>query len=101
MTSSERVQLEKDILYEHRKAQQDFHAELLRLRRWKEQLTQAANKLEIFAHYVESAPLCKDGAPSGEIPALDTEEINRACREVHTLREKLDQLSADKKSLGL
>jgi len=101
MTSAERVQLEKDILYEHHKAEQDFRAELLKLRRWQERLQNASEKLKSFAQYVEAGPLRKDGAPSGEVSDLDLEEINRTHQQVLMLREKLDQLSADKKSLGL
>ncbi len=101
MTSSERVQLEKDILYEHHKAEQDFQAELLNLRRWQERLQIAADKLKIFTQYIESAPLHKDGAPTGEASGIDSEEISRTCHESLRLREKLEQLSADKKSLGL
>ena len=101
MTSADRIQLEKDILYEHRKAEQDFQAQLIVLRRWQQRVQNAADKLSAFAHYVESAPLRKDGAPSGEMSGIDCEEINQLCREALALRERLDQLTKDKKGLGL
>jgi hypothetical protein len=101
MTAADRVQLEKDILYEHRKAEQDFQAQMIVLRRWQERVQSTADKLRVFALYVETGTLRKDGAPSGEVSEIGCEEINQACREALALRERLDQLARDKKALGL
>jgi len=101
MTAADRVQLEKDILYEHRKAEQDFQAQMIILRRWQERVQNAADKLKAFSFYVETATLRKDGAPSGEVSGIDCEEINQVCREALALRERLGQLTKDKNALGL
>jgi hypothetical protein len=101
MTTADRIQLEKDILYEHRKAEQDFQAQMIVLRRWQERVQIAADKLKAFAQYVETGTLRKEGAPSGEVSGIDCEEINQACHEALALRERLDQLTKDKKALGL
>jgi len=101
MTVDERTQLEKDILYEHHKADAALQAELVRLRRSASRLKVCAEKLELFISCIECSPLRAEGAPSGTVTDLDIEDINRSVQEAVRLREKLDQLAKDKKSLGL
>jgi hypothetical protein len=102
MTETERIRLEKDILYEHHKAEQDFSAQVVKLKRAQGQLQHAAEKLKTFVTYVETAPtLRREGGPSATMPELDIKQIESECDELAALREKVDQLSADKKGLGL
>jgi hypothetical protein len=102
MTVDERTQLEKDILYEHHKADTALQAELVRLRRDASRLTNCAEKVNRFISYIENVfPLRAEGAPSGLVTHVDVEEINRSVQETLRLREKVDQLAKDKKSLGL
>jgi hypothetical protein len=102
MTTTERVQLEKDILYEHHKADGEFSAQLVKLRQSQRELQHAADKLKIFLDYAESGqPLRRDGAPIASLPDIDLKQIEVASRELVALREKVDQLQADKKGLGL
>jgi hypothetical protein len=102
MTSTERVQLEKDILYEHHKASGDVSAQIVKLRRMQTQVQLAADKLTIFLDYAESSePIRRDGAPRAALPDVDMKQIESECNDLVTLREKLDQLQKDKKGLGL
>lgn len=102
MTSADRVQLEKDILYEHHKASGDVSAQIVKLRRMQIQVQLTADKLRNFLDYAEGdEPIRRDGAPSATLPSIDTAELESECRELVKLREKLDQLEKDKKGLGL
>jgi len=58
------------------------------LKRWQERLQAASEKLKFFIAYVEGSPFRKNGAPSGEIAALDVDAINKACQEAIALRER-------------
>ena len=102
MMSADRVQLEKDILYEHHKASGELSAQIVKLRRTQAQMQLAADKLKNFLDYAESGqPIRRDGAPTASLPDVDVRQIESECRELVTLREKIDQLQADKKGLGL
>jgi hypothetical protein len=102
MTSADRVQLEKDILYEHHKASGELSAQIVKLRRALAQVQLAADKLKIFLDYAESGqPIRREGAPSASLSDVDFGKIESECRELVTLREKIDRLQADKKGLGL
>ncbi len=102
MTSTERVQLEKDILYEHHKAGGELSAQLVKVKRSQTQLQHAADKLQIFLEYVEGGqPLRREGAPSASLPDVDVKRVELECAELLALREKVDQLQADRKGLGL
>lgn len=102
MTSTERVQLEKDILYEHHKVSGELSAQLVKVKRSQTQLQHAADKLKIFLDYVEGGqPLRREGAPSASLPDVDMKQIESECAELLALREKVDQLQTDKRRLGL
>jgi hypothetical protein len=62
----------------------------------------AAEKLKRFIDYVEGGyPVKREGAPSASMPEIDMKQIESECAELVALREKVDQLQADKKGLGL
>ena len=97
MTTEKRVELEKEILYEHHKAEEDLKAELVQLRRWVRRLQDAGEQLSRFTHSVESTT-----RPSPvSLPDVDIEEIRIACADTLLTRERLNQLTQDKLGLGL
>jgi hypothetical protein len=102
MTSTERVQLEKDILYEYHKASGDFSAQIVKLRLSHSRLQLAADQLKRFIDYVEGGyPIRREGSPSAPSSDLDLNQIESECAELVRLRDRVDQLQADKKGLGL
>jgi hypothetical protein len=102
MTSTERIQLEKDILNEHHKASGDLTAQIVKLRLSHGRLQLAADQLKRFIDYVEGGyPIRREGSPQPPSSDLDLKQIESECAELVTLRDKVDQLKADKKGLGL
>lgn len=102
MTTSERIQLEKDILYEHHKASGELSAQIVKLKRMHSGLQVATEKLKRFIDYVEGGnSVRREGAPTASMPEVDMKQIESECALLVALREKIDQLQADKKGLGL
>ena len=74
----------------------------MKLRRTQTQVQLTADKLRNFLDYAESGqPIKRDGAPSASLSDVDIRQIENECRELIALREKIDQLQADKNGLGL
>jgi hypothetical protein len=72
------------------------------LRRWQEQLQVAAEKLKSFISALENHDkINREDGPSGRLREIEIAEIQRNCDEARSLKEKVEQLEANKKSLAL
>ena len=100
MTITEREQLEKDILYDSKKAQRDYTAHRVKLARMGEKLAELGNAL---IHDPESInPLPEMDAPVDYREALNNlpsrQQVIDLCREAKTLRER-HKTTAERRAL--
>lgn len=102
MTDSERMQLEKDVLYNEHKAKADLSGCAVRLQQLQARLQTWSDHLKSFTNAIDNldAPI-ERATQWRDFPDVDLKEVLSACDEAITVRHRLDGVQSQKKKLGL
>ncbi len=103
MTNDERVQVEKDVLYEEYETAKELAAHLFKIERAEEQMRNLLDSLSVFrGSLIPSNPItAEEGNRYRQFINVDLQDVSKSCAAARELSDKLKRIRERRSSLGL